>query len=659
VISYGGKLMRILQRQPDGIGHRAIPLEEALPIARQIAEALEAAHEQGIIHRDLKPANIKVRPDGAVKVLDFGLAKPLAAESENTPVLHLADSPTITSPAMGTSIGMILGTAAYMSPEQAKGHAVDRRADLWAFGAVLYEMLTGRRAFPGEQVSETLAHVLMQDPDWTALPARTPAPIVRLLRRCLEKDRKRRLDSAAAARLDVEEAMSAAREATHSSRDQRPRWQRALPWTAAGVLGVSLVIVLLAGNLRRTASPLAPVRMNAALGADASLAAVDRGAAAVLSPNGQVVAFVAQPRNGAPSLYVRRLDQLEATRLAGTDGAHSPFFAPDSEWIGFFADAKLKKVALSGSAPVALCDISDARGGTWAADRWIAFGPFNSGGLLRVSSSGGTPEPLTTLADGEVLHGWPQVLPGSRAVLYAASNSSTNWDDATLIVQPLPTGPRKIVQRGGYYGRYLPSGQIVYVHRGTLFAVPFDLDLLELSGPPVSALNAVASNSNGGSAQVATSDTGTLIYQSGSNDTAAAAGTPIEWMDRTGRRTPLRSMPANWGNPQFSPDGTRLAIEINDGKQLDVWVYEWADDRPHRLTLGAARNQKPVWTPDGRRIVFWSNRDKDQNLYWRRADGTGDVERLTHSQYPQSAGHGIRTGRSSHFRKHARRPAPT
>ena len=262
-----------------------------------------------------------------------------------------------------------------MSPEQTKGRTVDTRGDLWAFGAVLYEMLTGRRAFAGDEVSEILAHVLTKEPDWNALPARTPVPIHRLLRRCLEKDRKRRLDSAAAARFDVEEAMTAAGENANGVADSGAAWRRALPWAVAATLGVSLGLALLVGSFW-AAAPQAPVRVNVALGADASLATVDRGTATILSPNGQVFAFVAQRRSGAPSLYVRRLDQLEATPLAGTEGAHSPFFSPDGEWIAFFADAKLKKIALSGGAPVTLCDTPDAKGGSWGVDGWIVFAPF-------------------------------------------------------------------------------------------------------------------------------------------------------------------------------------------------------------------------------------------------------------------------------------------
>jgi hypothetical protein len=348
----------------DRIAKGALPVDEVLGIAKQIAEALEAAHEKGIIHRDLKPANIALSKNGMVKVLDFGLAK--ATEAAIGPALDLADSPTLTSPAMMTGVGVILGTAAYMSPEQAKGRAADKRSDIWGFGCVFYEMLTGKRAFQGDDVGDTLATVLKTEPDWRTLPPDTAAPIRRLLRRCLEKDRTRRLDSAADARLEIEDALTApaAETSDASVTAERAASRRALPWVVAGVaLAVSSVVLWPAW--RKEPTQPAPLRLSAEIGADAALVST-QGAAAILSPDGQLLAFDALKSGAERSLlYVRRLDQLQATALSGTDGATSPFFSPDGQWIGFFADNKLKKIAVSGGAAVTLCDALSGRGGTW------------------------------------------------------------------------------------------------------------------------------------------------------------------------------------------------------------------------------------------------------------------------------------------------------
>jgi serine/threonine-protein kinase len=618
----------------DRITQGAIPIDEALVMARQIAEALEAAHEQGIIHRDLKPANIKVRPDGTVKVLDFGLAKAIDSTSRDS-----ADARRL--PPRGvlvTEAGIIVGTAAYMSPEQAKGRPVDRRADLWAFGTVLYEMLTGRRAFGGDEVSEILARVLMEEPDWNGLPAGTPLPIRRLLRRCLEKDRKRRLDSAAAARFDVEDAMTAAGENGNGAADSHAAWRRALPWAVAGALAVALLLVL--WTPRQMVPPLMPLRLNVELGAGVSVTNSMFGAAAILSPDGAVVAFVGQPGTGGnPQLFVQRLNQLQATPLSGTEDANSPFFSPDGQWLGFFAGGKLKKVSITGGATVTLADAPANRGGAWGEDGTIVFtpGPPVDAGLRRVSFAGGESEALTSLAEGEVTQRWPQVLPGGMGVLYTSSRDLDTYDGATLVVQRLPTGPRKAVLRGGSQGRYLPSGHLVYIRNGTLFAVPFDLDRLELTGQPVPALENVLSNATTGSAQFAVSASGTLVYVPGRS---SGAGIPVHWIDREGKTTPLRATPANWFDLHFSPDGRRLAMAIIDGLS-DVWVYDLARETLARLTKDPVNAAAPVWTPDGRRIVFASARADTStfNLYWQRADATGDAQRLTEStnqQYPGS-----------------------
>ena len=625
----------------DRIARGAIPLEEALPIAKQITEALEAAHEQGIVHRDLKPANIKVRADSTVKVLDFGLAKlNESAGSWQQAAGSASLSPTITSPAMMTSVGVLLGTAAYMSPQQAKGREEDKRSDIWAFGCVVFEMLTGKRAFAGDDVQDTLVAVLRDAPDWSLLPANTPAPILKLLQRCLEKDRKRRLDSAADARLEIDDALTASPPTNLRTYEPANRRLGVLPWAIAVIsLIIASATVVLWAPWRAAPAPAA-VRMSAELGADASLV-TDQGAAAVPSPDGRLLVFAAQ-KNGAgdSQLLVRRLDQLQATPLSGTEGARNPFFSPDGQWVGFFASGKLKKISVTGGAVVTLCDAPNGRGGTWGEDGTIVFAPdnVNQVRLRRVPSAGGTPQPVTTLAQGETTHRWPQMLPGGKALLYAsAPTTNSAWEDASLVVQPLPAGERKVVVRGGYYGRYLPSGHLVYLHEGTLFAAPFDLDRLEVTGPSVPVLEGVLANFGGtGGAQVAVSGTGTLVYLPGQNQTTDA---PIVWMDRSGKILPLRATAAVWSNPQFAPDGRRLAVDISDKQQTDVWVYEWARDTLTRLTFDPAHSEKPVWTPDGHRIVFRSQRNGGTyNLYWQRADGTGDVQRLTESKNQQFTG---------------------
>src|SRR5262245_24092927 len=382
----------------DRIAQGPVPVDDALPIARQLADALEAAHDQGIIHRDLKPANIKLRPDGTVKVLDFGLAK--ALEPMPAGGIDPTASSTITSATRMTGVGVLLGTAAYMSPEQSRGKPVDRRSDIWAFGCVLYEMLTGRSAFRGETITDTLAAIVQREPEWSALPAGTAAEIGRLLRRCLDKDPKRRLRDMGDARIEIDEALTTrpvdAQTATVLGVETTARWRRAFPWAVAfGAAALAAAALLAPWAPLQTVSPPAPLRLTADLGADASLADSGYGSAAILSPDGGLLAFVAQKNaGGSRQLYVRRLTQLQATALSGTDGAESPFFSPDGQWIAFFASGKLKKISVTGGAAVSLCDAANGRGGAWSDDGTIVFSPNSGSGvsLLRVSSAGGRSE---------------------------------------------------------------------------------------------------------------------------------------------------------------------------------------------------------------------------------------------------------------------------
>ncbi|BCS32370.1 hypothetical protein TBR22_A15800 [Luteitalea sp. TBR-22] len=636
-------------------GQAAMPLDEALPIARQIAEALEAAHEQGIVHRDLKPANIKVREDGTVKVLDFGLAKALGPEGPSATAggVSASMSPTMTSPAM-TAMGMILGTAAYMAPEQARGRAVDRRADIWAFGVVVFEMLAGQRAFPGDDLTDTLAAVVKLEPAWESLPPGVPDRVRRVLHACLRKDPRQRLGDMQSVRLALDGAfettVSQAAASAPSALAQRSLVARALPWAIASVAVLIAGVLLMFWAPWRPAPVPTPRKVLASIGADASLP-TSPGASAILSPDGTTLAFVAR-QAGSARLFIRTLDQLQAVPLAGTEGAEDPFFSPDGQWLAFFADGALKKISVAGGAAVTICDAVEHFGGTWTDSDTIVFNRSGAptARLMRVSAAGGKPEIFGVLSPGAGRQRWPQALPGGQAVLYSEhSPFATNWDTANLVVAPVSGGAPKVVVRGGYFGRYVPSGpgspkrgereggHLIYLHQGTVFAVPFDPTRLETVGPAMPALEGVATFPNPGGGKLAVSSEGTLVYVPG---TAVSGERPIEWLTRDGKAAVLRATKAQWSNPRFSPNGEKLALDISDGQQRDIWVYDWARDTLTQLTFEPGEDRFPVWTPDGRRLVFGSDRAKAGtfNLYWANADGTGEVTRLTDSPETHSQG---------------------
>jgi Tol biopolymer transport system component len=596
-----------------------VPVEEALTIAKQIAEALEAAHEKGIIHRDLKPANVKLTPEGKVKVLDFGLAKAFAGDTSTE---DMGNSPTLSMAA--TMQGVILGTAAYMSPEQAKGKAVDKRTDIFAFGAVLYELLTGKQAFHGDDVTDILGAVLRMEPDWSQLPEATPAAIRILLRRCLRKDKRQRLSDASDVRIEIEDAIAAPKD-SGATLTAPASTSRLLLAVAAATTIISFVM---AWGWWRSTRPIEQVlrslvRLDVDLGLDVSLGSI-AGVDEIISPDGTRIVYVSQGR-----LFTRRLDQPNATELAGTVGAYAPFFSPDGQWVAFFATGKLQKISVEGGSAITLCNATVGRGGSWGEDGNIIAALSGLSGLSRIASAGGPPTPVTDLQSGEVTHRWPQILPGAKAVLFTSSTSATAYDGANIEVMSLADHRRKTLVRGGTFGRYLPSGHLIYVNRVTLFAVPFDADRLEVHGTAAPVLDQVGYSAQSGSAQFDFSQTGTLIYRSGG---AGGGLFTVAWLDGAGTVKPLLAKPGTYGRPSLSPDGQRLALDVTEGSGQDIWVYDLKRDTMTRLTFTGTASY-PVWSPDGRYIAFQASGGGGISV--TRSDGAGKPQPLTQSKNPQ------------------------
>jgi Tol biopolymer transport system component/tRNA A-37 threonylcarbamoyl transferase component Bud32 len=560
-----------------------LPLDEALRITKQIADALEEAHGKGIVHRDLKPGNIKIKPDGTVKVLDFGLVQ-LNRDREEA-ALDPANSPTLTMAA--TQAGMILGTAGYMSPEQARGKQVDKRADIWAFGVVLYELLTGKRLFQGDDVTDTLAAVLRHEPDWEQVPAK----VRRLLRRCLAKDPAKRLRDIG----DVWELLDEVPQATAPSRS----WLGWGAWGVAGMLAIALGFV----SYRHVREEPPHVLKMSILPPDKATFKPDSLPA--VSPDGRRLAFVAT-LDGKDQLWVRDLDSLAARALTGTDGASYPFWSPDSRTIAFFADGRLKKIEVAGGPALSLCDAAAGRGGTWSNNDVIVFG-VAGGGALRVSAAGGSPAPVTILdqVSGETSHRFPWFLPDGRHYLYSTSHLGTPDKNGVYVVD-LDSKNRKLVVTGDSNAVYSPPGYLLFVREQTLMAQPFDVGKLQTTGDAVPIAEKVDYLSGRNQNQFSVSQTGVLAYTSGGGE----GGLQLTWFDRSGKVTGTLGAPStiNWG--AISPDGKTVAVDQLDAPgSNDIWLHDLVRGTISRFTFGPKNNVFPVWSPDGNLIAFFSNRD--------------------------------------------------
>jgi serine/threonine-protein kinase len=584
------------------IARGPLPLDEALGYAMQIIEALDYAHEKGIVHRDLKPANMKITSDGRLKVLDFGLAKALANEATSP---DRANSPTLTM--NSSEAGIILGTASYMAPEQARGQRVDKRADIWAFGAVLYEMLTGRRAFEGDTVSDVLSSVLTKEPDWERLPTK----LRWLIRACLERDQKRRLQDIG----DSWRLIAAAEPAPA----QRSRYA----WVIAAI-AFAVALAVAVGHMPHPAEQAAnQPAINLDLDLGGKVPSSNLGAIAILSPDGSRVVFVSEAMDGTSHLATRRLDQPNAAELPGTEGAYFPFFSPDGQWVGFFANGKLKKTRLDGGEPIVLCDAPSGRGAAWNEDNTIIATLDPRRGLWQLPAEGGEVNRIASVDPqaGEYSLRLPQNLPGGKAVLFLIARVPGEYQGASIAVMSLADRKKKILlDRVGMHPRYV-AGSLTYVSKGTMFAVPFDSDRLEVRGPAKPILEGIANHPGVGYAQVDFSRDGMLLYRKGRTEGVGA----LAWVDRAGNAESLLTAPSAYTTqPRISPDGDRVAAMVFDGPNASIWVYDWKRGTRIRVPGPSNAYSFPAWTANGRYLLLQGT----GGLYWVRVDAAKDPQLL-------------------------------
>ena len=632
----GPTLTEVIERAPHGM-----PISEVVSIGRQIIDALDAAHEHSVVHRDLKPGNVKITNGGIVKVLDFGLAKAFGTESISG---GSENSPTITS--VGTRAGVILGTAAYMSPEQARGQPVDKRADIWALGCVLFEMLTGRRPFEGDNVTDLLAGIVGRDPDFSLLPAATPPAIRRLLRRCLEKDRRRRLSDVADARLEIDEALSEPASGAGRSTPARAIGSR-LGWLVAIAFVATGAAAGIGGSLWLRPMPPVPVPMRFVIVPPATdpLYTEPTGTPIAISPDGQSIVYAGV--RGSWQLYLRRIGNLEAQPIPGTNGGRQPFFSPDGKSVGFWspAEAELRKVSLSGGTFATICKMPRTNlllGASWGPDDTIVFA---ASGLYRVSAAGGTPVVVTTPAFelGEFEHRWPEILPDGRAVLFTAWSGSI--DRARIAVQSLVGDARKTLVEGGSYARYSTTGHLVYYQAGALTTSSFDPVRLEVLGDRVQHQETVMTTA-AGAANFALSRNGTLV-------TVPSSTRPerrLVWVDRTNKTSPVLDLADDYWLPRVSPDGTRIALGIGS----DIWVIEIKRGTRTRVTHGTTSVLFPfTWSHDSSQIIYSKVENSvGLDLYAVNADGSGQPQLVLKGEYRQWATSTSSSGAIATYEQH-------